>query len=101
MGSPPPAILVAYHGDEDVVLWLHRLAGEMPVIYPNWPQDYPTNLAVCLRWKAQLTTSYEMLVPRTREQMLATRGPARLWFVVPAKDFCDQTDADINWFTHE
>ena len=101
MGTSEAGIVVSYRGDEDVVLWLIRLAGESPVVYPSWPSDYPARLAVCLYQTALGAMPFEILVPRTREQMLAARSPARLWFVLPAKDFCDQTDADISWFTHE
>lgn len=96
MDSFEAAIVVTYRGDGDVVLWLLRLAGESPVVYPSWPSDYPARLVVCLCQTIKGTVPFEILVPRTREKMLSARGPGRLWFVVPAREFCDCTDADAD-----
>jgi hypothetical protein len=88
---------VHFTGTRSVDVWLHNIDAGDPVIFPEWPQDYPAHVPLWLQWlKGQEPLVCLVL---DRAAMLEQLHPDRLWFChVPLEAVLANTDAKRSWF---
>jgi hypothetical protein len=100
MSQQEEVTAISWTGEGDVTTWLQESNLEDPVIYPQWPSDYPNHVAIGLRWDEDFPDGpIELVLPSSRLIMLAARQPGRLWFCkLPLDEVVAHTTAEASWF---